>query len=189
MSFQAYLDTIKKKTGKGPEHFRKLAEKRGLLRADVKAGEIVAWLKSDFELGHGHAMAIYSTLRSAIEPPSTRDQRLGDHFKGRRAKWSDTYEEIISKANGFGKDKTSIKVGDSYISLLRKGKKFAILKVGVDFLDLGLKLKKDAPADARLTSAEDWNSMVSHRVRLNSPGDLDRDVIAWLKAAYEAVLA
>jgi hypothetical protein len=28
MSFQAYINTIKKKTGKGPEDFRKLAEKR-----------------------------------------------------------------------------------------------------------------------------------------------------------------
>jgi len=29
MSFQAYLDTIKKKTGKGPDDFKKLAEKKG----------------------------------------------------------------------------------------------------------------------------------------------------------------
>ena len=61
MSFQAYLDTIKKKTGRGPEDFKKLAEKKGFLekgklKSEVKAGEIVAWLKEDFELGHGHAM-------------------------------------------------------------------------------------------------------------------------------------
>ena len=30
---------------------------------DVKAGRIVAWLKEDFGLGHGHAMAIYATLK------------------------------------------------------------------------------------------------------------------------------
>ena len=61
MSFQAYLDTIKKKTGKGPEDFKKLAEKKGFLekgklKTEVKAGEVVDWLKKDFELGHGHAM-------------------------------------------------------------------------------------------------------------------------------------
>ncbi len=44
MSFQAYIDNIKAKTGKTPEDFKKLAEKKGLL----KAGEIVAWLKQDF---------------------------------------------------------------------------------------------------------------------------------------------
>jgi Domain of unknown function (DUF4287) len=31
MSFQAYIDNIKAKTGKTPEDFRKLAEKEGLL--------------------------------------------------------------------------------------------------------------------------------------------------------------
>ena len=63
MSFQAYLDNIKTKTGKTPEDFKKLAEKKGLLKEGVKAAEIVAWLKNDFELGHGHAMAIYATFK------------------------------------------------------------------------------------------------------------------------------
>jgi len=63
MSFQAYLDNIKTKTGKTPEQFKKLAEKKGLLKPDVKAGQIVAWLKEDFELGHGHAMAIYAWFK------------------------------------------------------------------------------------------------------------------------------
>lgn len=66
MSFQAYLDTIKSKTGKDPEDFKKLAEKKGFLKngeLSVKAGEIVNWLKHDFELGHGHAMAIYAVFK------------------------------------------------------------------------------------------------------------------------------
>lgn len=68
MSFQAYLDNIQTKTGKSPDDFRKMAEQRGYtaggrLRADVKAGEIVQWLKADFDLGHGHAMAIVALLK------------------------------------------------------------------------------------------------------------------------------
>ncbi|HEX5150344.1 MAG TPA: DUF4287 domain-containing protein [Parafilimonas sp.] len=68
MSFQAYLDTIKKKTGKSPGDFKKLAEKKGFLekgklKSEVKAGDIVAWLKEDFDLGHGHAMAIYALFK------------------------------------------------------------------------------------------------------------------------------
>ena len=51
MSFQAYLDNIKAKTGKTPEDFQVLAEKKGLLREGVKTGQIVAWLKEDFGLG------------------------------------------------------------------------------------------------------------------------------------------
>jgi hypothetical protein len=68
MSFQAYIDNIKTKTGKGPADFKTLAEKKGFLQKgklnpSVKAGEIVAWLKKDFELGHGHAMAIYALFK------------------------------------------------------------------------------------------------------------------------------
>ncbi len=68
MSFQAYIDNIKAKTGHGPEDFKKLATKKGFLRngkmkEEVKAGEIVKWLKEDFDLGHGHAMAIYALFK------------------------------------------------------------------------------------------------------------------------------
>ena len=70
MSFQAYLDNIEAKTGKSPADFKRLAATKGYtesgtLRAGVKAGEIVAWLKEDFELGHGHAMAIVALLKGS----------------------------------------------------------------------------------------------------------------------------
>ena len=68
MSFQAYIDNIKTKTGKSPDDFKKLAEKigflqKGKIKDGVKAGDIVAWLKKDFALGHGHAMAIYAVFK------------------------------------------------------------------------------------------------------------------------------
>lgn len=66
MSFQGYLKTIKEKTGKGPADFRQLAEEKGFTKNGellAKAGDITNWLKTDFELGHGHAMAIYALLK------------------------------------------------------------------------------------------------------------------------------
>ena len=68
MSFQAYIDNIQAKTGKGPEDFKKLAEQKGFIQdgkiaAGIKATDITNWLKQDFELGHGHAMAIYALLK------------------------------------------------------------------------------------------------------------------------------
>jgi hypothetical protein len=70
MTFQAYLDNIEAKTGKSAADFRKLAEAKrftehGKLTAGVKAGDVVKWLKQDFQLGHGHAMAIYFVLKSS----------------------------------------------------------------------------------------------------------------------------
>lgn len=63
MTFQAYIDNIKEKTGKSPGDFRILAKRKGLLTSETKAGEIVAWLKKDFGLGHGHSMAIFALLK------------------------------------------------------------------------------------------------------------------------------
>ena len=68
MSFQAYLDNIQAKTGQSPADFRKLATEKGFavggkLKPGVKAGAVVAWLKADFGLGHGHAMAIVALLK------------------------------------------------------------------------------------------------------------------------------
>lgn len=68
MSFQAYIDNVQTKTGKLPDDFRRLAERKGFveggtIRQGVKAGQIVDWLKADFDLGRGHAMAIYALLK------------------------------------------------------------------------------------------------------------------------------
>jgi hypothetical protein len=70
MSFNGYLKNIEAKTGKSPADFRKLAEERGFtehgrLAENVKAGAIIDWLKKDFQLGHGHAMAIVALLKGA----------------------------------------------------------------------------------------------------------------------------
>lgn len=65
MSFQAYIDNIYAKTGKKPEDFLADAKRAGKVGPDVKVMEIVNWLKSEYGLGHGHAMAIVLTFRNA----------------------------------------------------------------------------------------------------------------------------
>jgi len=70
MSFQAYLTNIEAKTGKSPADFRAYAAEKdwladGALRRDLKAGTVVADLKEQFGLGHGHAMAIVALLKGA----------------------------------------------------------------------------------------------------------------------------
>ena len=63
MSFQAYLTNIEAKTGKTAADFRGYAAAKdrlvaGRLRDTVKVGSVVADLKQEFALRHGHAMAI-----------------------------------------------------------------------------------------------------------------------------------
>jgi hypothetical protein len=63
MSFQAYLDNIHAKTGKTPEQLKAAAVRAGIFRADMKASVLVAWLKKEFDLGHGHSMAIWAVFK------------------------------------------------------------------------------------------------------------------------------
>ena len=68
MSFQAYLDNIQAKTGNTPADWKRLAERKGFatkgrLRPDVKAMQVVSWLKAEYALGHGHSMAIVALLK------------------------------------------------------------------------------------------------------------------------------
>ncbi|WP_316834877.1 DUF4287 domain-containing protein [Pedobacter nutrimenti] len=72
INLQAYYENIKKKTGKTPADFKKLAEKKGFvingnLKPDVKAGEVMIWLKEDFKLGRGHALSIYHSFKAEEE--------------------------------------------------------------------------------------------------------------------------
>ncbi len=71
MSFQAYIDNIQKKTGKTPDDFEAIAKSEGILKPGVKAGDIVAWLKRDFDLGHGHSMAIVAVFKDRGLMPAT----------------------------------------------------------------------------------------------------------------------
>ena len=63
MTFQAYLDNIQKQTGLGPDDFIRLATEKGFTGPGTKATQITDWLKAEYKLGHGHAMAIVKLLK------------------------------------------------------------------------------------------------------------------------------
>lgn len=72
MSFQAYLDNIRAKTGKTPAQLKALATKAGVYRPDMKASALVSWLEEEFGLGHGHSMAIWAVFKNEgwVEKPT-----------------------------------------------------------------------------------------------------------------------
>lgn len=84
MSFQAYLDTIEEKTGKTPQELIDLATKKGFGK-DTKAGEILEWLKAEFDLGRGHGMAVVHIIKNGAE---ISDKHVGS--KGTHADESNT---------------------------------------------------------------------------------------------------
>ncbi len=74
MTFQAYIDTIKTKTGKTPQQLKAAAEKAGVYSYDMKASDLVNFIKNEFDLGHGHSMAIWLVFKQEgwVTPPKNK---------------------------------------------------------------------------------------------------------------------
>jgi len=181
MSFQAYLDTVQAKTGKTPADFALLAQHKGL----TEHGELVAWLKSDFALGHGHANAIVAVLLKSESRAAPTDDKLAKLFAGKKAVWQPACAALLEQIKGFGDDVVIAPV-DTYINILRGKKKFAILQISSgERVDIGIKLKSLEPTD-RLEFSGTWNAMVTHRVRITDSSQLDAQVLEWLGMAYNA---
>ncbi len=179
---QAYLDNIKAKTGKTPSDFRILATEKGL----VKHSEIIAWLKADFGLGHGHANAIAAVLKNPEFSKTSPDDKLEKVFSGSKAVWRETFETLLEKIKAFAPD-LELAPTSTYVSLLKNKKKFGILQPSsANRFDIGIKLGK-TPATPRLELSGTWNAMVTHRVGINSSTEIDSELLGWLEAAHKLI--
>lgn len=89
MSFQAYLDNIEEKTGLTPRRFIEIAGERGLDRPDVKAGEILEWLKQDYGLGRGHGMALVHVIEKGPQIDAKHVGSTGTHRDESAMLWLD----------------------------------------------------------------------------------------------------
>ncbi|MBK7916592.1 MAG: DUF4287 domain-containing protein [Chloroflexi bacterium] len=112
MSYQAYLDTIKAKTGKTPDDFQGLAAEKGL----TQYSEVMAWLKADYGLGHGHANVIAQILTKPDTGSITPDDKIAKLFTGKKGQWRQPYDNLLIKLNEFGTD-VGVAATSSYISL------------------------------------------------------------------------
>jgi hypothetical protein len=113
MSFQAYLDTVKAKTGKTPDDFAELAAQKGL----SKHGEIVTWLKGDFSLGHDHANAVAATLLKSESRKASPEEKVAKLFGGSKARWRSVYDRLIEQIRGFGPE-VNVSANETYVNVL-----------------------------------------------------------------------
>lgn len=88
MSFQAYLDTIETRTGLTPRQLVDLATERGF-GPGTKAGPILEWLKSDYDLGRGHGMALVHVITKGAEIGSKHVGTTGAHADTTDTLWLD----------------------------------------------------------------------------------------------------
>jgi hypothetical protein len=175
---QTMINNMPEKTGKSLEQWYKLIQSKKL----ESHGEIMKLLKGEHGVSHGFAntIAILYRQQSGATPSGGADM-IAAQYAGPKAAMKPLYEQIIKAAKALGKD-VEIAPKKTSVSLRRK-KQFAVVTVAAkDRIDLGLILK-GAPAKGRL---EEWGGMCTHRVRLGSARDFDKEVQAWMKKAYEA---
>ncbi len=170
---------LKRQSGRGLEQWVAIARASGI----GKHKALVDHLKAAEGLTHGYANSValrtFGTDASAIGA----DALEAAMFAGpRQALWP-IHERLLSILGGLGSD-IELAPKKGYVSA-RRSKQFAILQPSTrDRYDLGLNLKGEAPA-GRLEAAGSWNAMVSHRVRIAGPAEVDGEIAGWLRQAYE----
>ena len=171
---------MKSKTGKTLEQWLAVAKKTGA----EKHGAIVKALKADHGLTHGYAnLVAHKLLKSdAGSKADGGTDLVAAQYAGPKADLKPIYDAIIKAARSFGRD-VEVAPKKTYVSL-RRNKQFAIVQPSTRTrVDLGINLKGE-PAAGRLEASGSFNAMVSHRVRLEKPAVVGKEVRAWLKKAW-----
>ncbi len=183
MTFQAYIDAIEKKSGKKIAELKAEATAKGLTGAAVNSTNIYNWMNTEYGIGRGHAMAFYALCKDEVTPRLSLEQAIDKFFVGPKAHWRPSYDALIKHLRTFGPD-VNLAATDTYVSLLRGKAKLGVISVTTTRLDIGIKLKGE-PFSERFTDASKWNSMVTHRVQITDPAQINGEVYDWLKRAYD----
>jgi hypothetical protein len=178
---QEMIERLRGKTGKSLVEWQALIRTAGLSRH----GEILKFLKGEHGVSHGYANQIaLKVLEPEDAPVAGSDGLIDAQYAGAKAKLRPTYEALAAAVRSFGPD-VELAPKKAYVSL-RRSKQFGLVQPSSGTrIDVGLVLKGVAPA-GRLEASGSFNAMVTHRVRLGGPEDVDAELIAWLRQAYEA---
>ena len=178
---QTQLNNIQKKTGMSLAELSAFVKKSGL----SKHGEIRDMLKEKLGLGHGDANTlVHVVLKSdgtrAAEGKSM-DAVMDEIYTGAKAAQRPIHEVLMKHINKFGEFEIAPKKG--YVSLRRK-KQFAMIgpKTNTRF-EVGINAK-DLKKSQRLVE-QPKGSMCNYIVALTDAKEVDAELVAWIKSAYE----
>ena len=178
---QTQIDNIQKKTGMTLAQLSAFVKKSGL----SKHGEIRDMLKEKLGLGHGDANALVHAVFASDGTRAAQgkgdDAVLDEIYSGAKAGFRPIHEALMKQISKFGEFEIAPKKG--YVSLRRK-KQFAMLgpKTNTRF-EVGINAK-DMKKSARLAE-QPTGSMCNYIVALTDAKEVDAELIAWIKSAYE----
>ena len=178
---QTQINNIQKKTGMSLDELSAIVKKSGL----TKHGEIRDMLKEKLGLGHGDANTlVHVVLQSdgtrAAEGKSA-DAVLDEIYSGAKAGFRPIHEKLMKEIQKFGEFEIVPKKG--YVSLRRK-KQFAMIgpKTNTRF-EVGINAT-DFKKNARLLE-QPKGSMCNYIVNVSDAKEVDAELIAWIKSAFE----
>lgn len=173
------IANIEKNTGKKLDQWIAIVNKSGF----AKHGELVKFLKEKHGFTHGNAnVVVHFAKQSHAGAVENSDDLITAQYKGKEnlKPW---YDKIMADVNKFGKD-VEVAPKKAYVSLRRK-KQFAIIQPSTkDRLDVGLNIKGVPPA-GKVLAAGSWNAMCTHRIKIEDAKMVNKDLIGWIKKAYE----
>ena len=179
-ALETQLKNIRAKTGKSLEELFRVLAKSGLARH----GEMRDLLKRDLGMGHGDANTIVHTyLKSSGEGTGGEaGDALGEIYSGAKEPLRPIHEKLMAAIDAFGPYEIAPKKG--YMSLRRK-KQFAMIGPATKTqVEVGLNVKGLAPT-SRLTALPP-GGMCQYKVRLGDPAEVDPELIAWVRRAYDS---
>ena len=176
---ETMIRNLQEKTGKSLDQWVAVVKKLGPKRH----GEIVKFLKETHELGHGYANLIVHAAAGLVGDGATApDDLVAAQYTGEKAALRPMYEALIKAVRAFGSD-VEVSPKKTCVSL-RRSKQFALIQPTTKTrLDVGLNLK-GVPASGRLEASGSFSAMCTHRVRVETPDQIDSALIGWLREAY-----
>lgn len=149
-----------------------------------KHGEIVKALKETHGLGHGYANLVAHSAAGLVGEGAPPGEDLVEAlYAGEKAGLRPIYERLIDEVRKFGSD-VEVSPKKTYVSL-RRSKQFALIQPTTRTrVDVGINLKGTAPS-GRLEASGSFNSMVSHRVKLAAVDEVNKELVGWLRQAYD----
>jgi hypothetical protein len=175
------VKNLKEKTGKQLDEWIAIVQGTGV----EKHRDIINYLKSEHGFTYGYANLVATKVREVgSDGPKSEDDLVDAQYSGPKGDLRPIYDAIITSVQKFGVD-MEVSPKKTYVSL-RRSKQFAIVQASTKTrVDVGINLKGIMPTD-RLEASGSFNSMVSHRVRLSEPEEVNDELVGWLKDAYEA---
>lgn len=178
---KAQIRNIEAKHGRTMDQWASLMAERGLARH----GEMMPVLKNEFGISHGNAnrVALEVLARAGGSADKAAPADPADQlYAGRKATLRPVHERLMETVRGLGSD-VEVAPKKAYLSLRRR-KQFALIQPAAAHVDVGLILA-DEPARGRLEPSGNFNAMFTHRVRVAAPEAVDKELVDWLRKAYD----